>query len=53
MKPGTEKVQPADRPKQPTAPHRGKRPVPPPQPFYGVEMKFINGRWVQTHPDSE
>lgn len=53
MKPGAAKVQSADRPKQPTAPHRGKRPVPPPQPFYGVEMKFINGRWVQMHPDSE
>ncbi|MBJ7004974.1 hypothetical protein ACFYMX_15970 [Streptomyces griseofuscus] len=53
MKPGAAKVQPADRPKQPTAPHCGKRPVPPPQPFYGVEMKFINGRWVQVHPDSE
>lgn len=53
MKPGAAKVQPADRPKPPTAPHRGKRPVPPPQPYYGVEMKFIDGRWVQMHPDSE
>ncbi|GGZ87351.1 hypothetical protein ACFOOM_24585 [Streptomyces echinoruber] len=53
MKPGAAKVQPAGRPKRPTASHRGKRPVPPPQPFYGVEMKFINGRWVQMHPDSE
>ncbi|GAA4011596.1 hypothetical protein GCM10022232_61460 [Streptomyces plumbiresistens] len=52
-KPGAAKVQPADRSKPPTAPHRGKRPVPPPQPYCGVEMKFIDGRWVQMHPDSE
>ncbi|MFD4114129.1 hypothetical protein ACFV85_24450 [Streptomyces niveus] len=44
----------ADRPKPPKAPHRSNRPVvPPPQPYYGVEMKFIDGRWVQMHPDSE
>ncbi|WP_157870049.1 MULTISPECIES: hypothetical protein [unclassified Streptomyces] len=24
-----------------------------PQPYYGVEMKSIGGRWVQMHPDSE
>jgi hypothetical protein len=53
MKPGAARVQPRDRPKPPTAPHRGKRPVPSPQPYYGVEMKFIDGRWVQMHPDSE
>ncbi len=53
MKPSAAKVQPADRAKPRTAPHRGKRPVPPPQPYYGVEMKSIDGRWVQMHPDSE
>ncbi|MGV9625431.1 hypothetical protein [Streptomyces sp. NPDC003487] len=53
LKPRAAKVQPVDRPKRPTAPHRGKRPVIPPQPYYGVEMKFIDGRWVQMHPDSE
>jgi hypothetical protein len=53
MKPGAAKVQPAGRPKPPIAPHRGKRPVSPPQPYYGVEMKPIDGRWVQMHPDSE
>jgi hypothetical protein len=52
-KPGAAKARPADCPKPPTASHRGKRPVPPPQPYYGVEMKFIDGRWVQMHPDSE
>ncbi|MEU1789382.1 hypothetical protein ABZ553_26630 [Streptomyces sparsogenes] len=50
---GAAKVQPAGRPKPPRAPHRSKRPVAPPQPYYGVEMKFIDGRWVQMHPDSE
>ncbi|MCT7356677.1 hypothetical protein N4P33_31700 [Streptomyces sp. 15-116A] len=53
MKSGVAHVQPAGRPKPPTAPHRGKRVVAPPQPYYGVEMKFIDGRWVQMHPDSE
>ncbi|MER7802818.1 hypothetical protein ABTX71_21090 [Streptomyces parvulus] len=53
MKPGVAQVQPAGRPKPPTAPHRGKRLVAPPQPYYGVEMKFIDGRWVQMHPDAE
>ncbi|WP_073915563.1 hypothetical protein [Streptomyces sp. CB02009] len=24
-----------------------------PQPYYGVEMKSVGGRWVQMHPDSE
>ncbi|MCP9943936.1 hypothetical protein LUX12_02545 [Streptomyces somaliensis] len=52
-KPRTTKVQPVDRPGPPTAPHRGKRPVASSQPYYGVEMKFIDGRWVQMHPDSE
>ncbi|CAL9545211.1 hypothetical protein SUDANB106_04336 [Streptomyces sp. enrichment culture] len=52
-KPGAAKVRPARRPKPQAASHRGKRPVPPPQPYYGVEMKFIDGRWVQMHPDSE
>jgi hypothetical protein len=33
---GATKVQPADRPKPPTALPRGKRPVPPLQPYYGV-----------------
>lgn len=23
------------------------------QPYYGVEMKSVGGRWVQMHPDSE
>ncbi|MFI1432019.1 hypothetical protein [Streptomyces lydicus] len=44
----------------------GKRPGPRPQatvransrtvappPYYGVEMKRLNGRWVQMHPESE
>ncbi|MFF7544849.1 hypothetical protein ACFZCU_14690 [Streptomyces canus] len=52
-KPGTAKTRPADRLKPPTAPRRGKRTVSPLQPYYGVEMKFIDGRWVQMHPDSE
>ncbi|MET4921836.1 hypothetical protein P3L51_05650 [Streptomyces sp. PSRA5] len=53
-KPGAVKARPADRPEPPKAPHRSNRPVvPPPQPYYGVEMKFIDGRWVQMHPDSE
>ncbi|MFD5008608.1 hypothetical protein [Streptomyces chartreusis] len=53
MKPSTAKAPRAERLKPATAPRRGKRPVPPPQPYYGVEMKFIDGRWVQMHPDSE
>jgi hypothetical protein len=53
MKARAAKAQPAKRPKPPTAPHRGKLPVRPPQPYSGVEMKFIDGRWVQMHPDSE
>lgn len=24
-----------------------------PQPYYGVEMKSVGGRWVQMHPESE
>ncbi|MFJ7417239.1 hypothetical protein ACIQXD_01310 [Streptomyces uncialis] len=23
------------------------------QPYYGVEMKYVNGQWVQMHPESE
>ncbi|WP_330342491.1 hypothetical protein [Streptomyces sp. NBC_00557] len=53
MKPDAKKVRLADRAKPTTAQHSDKRPVPPPQPYYGVEMKFIDGRWVQMHPDSE
>ncbi|AEM85875.1 hypothetical protein [Streptomyces violaceusniger] len=53
MKPGAAKAQSADRPKPPTALHLGKRPNPSPQPYYGVDMKFTDGRWVQMHPDSE
>ncbi|MFE6938801.1 hypothetical protein [Streptomyces chartreusis] len=53
MKPSTAKAPRAERLKPATAPRRGKGPVPPPQPYYGVEMKFIDGRWVQMHPDSE
>lgn len=53
MKPRAANVQPADRPKAPRASGRANRPVVPPQPYYGVEMKFIDGRWVQMHPDSE
>ncbi|MEU3945546.1 hypothetical protein [Streptomyces sp. NPDC029526] len=52
-KAGAAKVRSAVRPKPSTAPQRGKRPDIPPQPYYGVEMKFIDGRWVQMHPDSE
>ncbi|MEV6759582.1 hypothetical protein AB0N16_02815 [Streptomyces sp. NPDC051105] len=52
-KPVAVKTQPGGRPKPPKPPHLGKRPVPPPQPYSGVEMKFIGGRWVQMHPDSE
>ncbi|MFI6108679.1 hypothetical protein [Streptomyces sp. NPDC051310] len=52
-KPGTTKVQPASRPERRPAPHRGQRPPRPPQPYYGVDMKFIDGRWVQMHPDAE
>ncbi|MEU0394512.1 hypothetical protein ABZ208_17385 [Streptomyces sp. NPDC006208] len=48
------KAQPGGRPKPPpTAPRRNQRPVAPPQPYYGVEMKSLDGRWVQMHPDSE
>ncbi|MEU9396725.1 hypothetical protein AB0D86_42855 [Streptomyces sp. NPDC048324] len=52
-KPQAAMVRPADRPKPPTAPRRANQPVAPPQPYHGVEMKFIDGRWVQMHPDSE
>jgi hypothetical protein len=37
MKPRAAKVQPADRPKPPTAPRRANRPVAPPQPYHGAE----------------
>lgn len=47
------KVPSAGRPAASASSHRGKGAVIPPQPYYGVEMKFINGRWVQMHPDSE
>ncbi|MER6483024.1 hypothetical protein ABT264_05730 [Streptomyces virginiae] len=30
----------------------GRRPTAP-QPYYGVEMKSVGGRWVQMHPESE
>ncbi|MEU3100204.1 hypothetical protein [Streptomyces griseoflavus] len=50
---GTAKVPPARRPKPPVTSHRGTQASRPPQPYYGVEMKFIDGRWVQMHPDSE
>ncbi|WP_406384530.1 hypothetical protein [Streptomyces sp. NBC_01618] len=53
MKPGAAKPQRAERSKPPAAPRRGKRLVHPPQPYYGVEMRSIDGRWVQMHPDSE
>ncbi|QWA25190.1 hypothetical protein KJK32_39085 [Streptomyces sp. JCM17656] len=53
LKPSTAKAPRAERLKPATAPRRGQGPVPPPQPYYGVEMKFIDGRWVQMHPDSE
>ncbi|MFD4763376.1 hypothetical protein ACFWOJ_32365 [Streptomyces sp. NPDC058439] len=43
----------AENPEPPKGPRRGKRLVPPPQPYYGVEMRSIDGRWVQMHPDSE
>ncbi|MBK3644876.1 hypothetical protein [Streptomyces sp. MBT33] len=53
MKPRAAKVRPVDRLKPPTASHRDKRTVPPPQPYSGVEMRFRDGRWLQMHPDSE
>ncbi|MDV9191188.1 hypothetical protein R6L23_23795 [Streptomyces sp. SR27] len=31
----------------------GVSPAAQPQPYYGVEMKSVGGRWVQMHPDSE
>jgi hypothetical protein len=51
-KPVAVKASPVGRPKRPKPPHLGKRPVPPPRPYSGVEMKFIGGRWVPMHPDS-
>ncbi|MFF3699331.1 hypothetical protein [Streptomyces sp. NPDC002221] len=52
-RPDAAQVQPAGRPEPPTPPHRGERLATPPQPYYGVEMKFIDGQWVQMHPDAE
>ncbi|MGW7284785.1 hypothetical protein ACWGH4_04700 [Streptomyces sp. NPDC054847] len=49
----TAKARISPRPKPTTAAKRTRSTVATPQPYYGVEMKSIGGRWVQMHPDSE
>ncbi len=51
--PGVAKRQAVGRSRASAGDRPGRPVVPPPQPYYGVEMKFIDGRWVQMHPDSE
>ncbi|KOV30974.1 hypothetical protein [Streptomyces sp. H021] len=50
------KPKPAATTKAKAAPRPGagsaRRPTAP-QPYYGVEMKSVGGRWVQMHPESE
>ncbi|KAA6210263.1 hypothetical protein CP979_27140 [Streptomyces filamentosus] len=49
----TARQQPRTRAKpMPAGPRIGVRSSTP-QPYYGVEMKKVDGRWVQQHPESE
>lgn len=47
------KGRPTPRPKTTIPTRRAATPAIKPQPYYGVDMKPINGRWVQMHPESE
>ncbi|MFF3247053.1 hypothetical protein ACFYWY_25735 [Streptomyces sp. NPDC002870] len=47
------KGQPRPRPKAKASTKRATSPTIAPQPYYGVEMKSVDGRWVQMHPESE
>ncbi|WP_133243214.1 hypothetical protein [Streptomyces scopuliridis] len=52
-KPQAAKGQPISRPKAKASTKRATSPTIAPQPYYGVEMKSVDGRWVQMHPESE
>ncbi|WP_371660217.1 hypothetical protein [Streptomyces sp. NBC_00280] len=52
-KPQAAKSQPRARPKAKASTKRATSPNTAPQPYYGVEMKSVDGRWVQMHPESE
>ncbi|MFC8172318.1 hypothetical protein [Streptomyces sp. NPDC057325] len=47
------KAQPRPRIRTKAASPRSGTPAAGSQPYYGVEMKSVNGRWVQMHPESE
>ncbi|MFD4319037.1 hypothetical protein [Streptomyces sp. NPDC058548] len=49
----TTKTQPRSHAKTKGASARTSTPATGSQPYYGVEMKSVNGRWVQMHPESE
>ncbi|MCX5401334.1 hypothetical protein [Streptomyces sp. NBC_00102] len=49
----TAKTQPRSRAKTKATPARTGAPTAGSQPYYGVEMKSVDGRWVQMHPESE
>lgn len=52
-KPQAAKGQPSPRPRVKAPSKNATNPTTAPPPYYGVEMKLIDGRWVQMHPESE